>query len=303
MISNFWNKLPNNLVWTYNQCETPLCKDDDLMLPILVYLNECKNSRGLVQFTLEDLIISCGLKVNTNKGKSVEQFKKRLSQIQTYGWLDKNVSFENLKPKEFIKCEFKITYDKDKEDNDTHFFPLRSDNFHIIMNCDTKLDKIKLLKTYCYCLARMGKNNSEQLENLKYYNGCDTKINSFYDTYGKICEDLNISDKSFTQYLKLLKELELIFSGNIGLVKNKEGQTYMANNIYTCCKSDLKRALACSKEYYIENGYKIIGKKNSTKHRQSNGIKCNITKEENKGKDVHELIEKLNDINNMDVFK
>lgn len=292
----FWNKLPNNLVWISNKKdgEITISKDNNLIIPVLIYLNENKNNRGIVNFTLDDLIRDCRLKVDRHKGGSLEKIKHTLKQIQSIGWLDKKIDLNEIKLRDFIKIKFNITYEKDDNNNDIHFFPLYSCDYFKLMNSKFKIDKIKLLKLYCYCLARIGKNNSEQLEALENYYGDGSTVDSLYDTYSKICLDLNISDKTLTQYLKVLEELELIFTGSIGLVMNSLGQTHMANNVYTTTKENLKRALDSSKDYYVEKGYKILGKKNTKKHRKSNGLKCNITKELIKGKDTEKLENKLN---------
>lgn len=305
-MENYFIKLPNNLVWTYENGETTLTKDYDKLLVTMCYLDTHVNNISYCCFTLEDLIIKSSFKVDNHKGKSVDQFKNTLLYLQQIGYLDKDLDIVNLKPKEFVSCKYNVAFKQDECGNDTEFFRLYFDKFEKIMNSDSKLDKLITLKIYCYIIARMKRNSKEDKEMMNKGIFDDTIVESFYDKYINICKDLDISENTFTVNTYLLEELELIFSDNIGLVKDEYG-SHTANNVYTETKEDLKKALNCSEFYYIDKGYKILNKKCSKKAMIEKGKKGQIQKQKNEEKDIIILEDKLEDIqkaiNNIKVVK
>jgi hypothetical protein len=285
--------LPNNIVWTYEEGEISLIKDYDKLLITMIYLDTHINNIGQCCFTLDDLIVKSGFITRTGKNNSVEQFKNTLIYLQNLGWLDSALDINNLKPKEFVCCTYQTTFKHDDSDNDTCYFKLYYDNFKKIMDNDFKLDKLITLKIYCYILARMKRNSTEQKEqreDMQYWDG--SVIECFYDSYKVICKDLDTTDTTFNLHINLLKELELIYFDNIGLVKNEYG-THIANNVYCETEDWLKQGLKASTEYYIEKGYNLIGKKCSKQTTQKKGLKGQITKQNNEGKYTKELEKKL----------
>ena len=74
----------------------------DKITYILSYL-DCKTDRmGRSNFSIEDMVLCSGLKVDTHKGKSVDQFRQVLKLRQDKGFLeDVEVDFLKVKPKSF----------------------------------------------------------------------------------------------------------------------------------------------------------------------------------------------------------
>lgn len=301
--NEYWSKIPNNLVWISSnedkiKGEIPLCKDNDILFATIVYMNINTTNIGEVKFTFEDLITFCGLKVRTGKNNSIEQFKKVLSYLQQLKFITSDNDFLMIKPKELIKIDFNITYKKDEDSNDIEWFKLYYKNLIKIINSDINVDKLKLLRVYCYYLSRVKRNNEEQKTQLEEYMiGDDTVVESFYDKYKTICNDLGISESLLRKYLDILEELELIFTDNIGQVKNSDGKEWTANNVYVDNKVYLKRALECSKEYYENELHcTVLGRKVKTKSTISKGYQGKIRQENNKGKDTTKLENKLNEL-------
>ncbi|NMF04339.1 hypothetical protein ACUH7Y_24970 [Clostridium beijerinckii] len=296
MIKDYYTMIPNNLVWALEEGEVALIKDYDKLLVTMVYLDTHVNNIGQCCFTLEDLIIKSGFLARTGKNNSIEQFKSTLLYLQTLGWLDSTLDIADLKPKQFVSCKYEVQFQKeDLTGNSIYYFKLYYDKFKKIMDSDTKLEKLITLKIYCYILARMKRNSSDQKESrdTQYWN--DTVIECFYDSYKVICKDLDITDTTFNAHLQLLKELELTFYDNIGLVKDDFG-SHIANNVYAETEDWLSQGLKASREYYIGEGYTLVGKKCSKQTTVKKGLKGQITKQTNEGKDTKELESKLEEL-------
>lgn len=279
-MSSYFIKLPNSLVWNIDTTLS-LSYDMDKLVYTMCYLDTNINRLGLCCFTLEDLILSCDMKVRTGKGNSIEQFKDVLLYLQSLSFLDSTLDIKNIKPKDFICCNYNVTFAKDKNNKDTQFFRLYYNNFFAIIHSNSKLDKFITLKVYCYILARIIRNNKDTKQaNDKYGTFDDSVVECFYDNYGNICRDLNISKNTYLDNINLLSELGLIYYDNIGLVKDDFG-THTANNIYAESVKELKRGLACSKKYYEDNNYTVVDKKCSKESKVAKGKKGRL-KQQNK---------------------
>lgn len=274
-------KLPNNLIWSYKEDEYTLMDTiGDKVLYILPYIDLMTNRLNMCNFSLEDIIVNAGYKVDTHKNKSVEQFKTTLQELQLREIIYTNTDFNNVKPKELISCMLDIPFKK-KDDVDTEFFSITHDNFLKILSDDSKLDKITLIKIYFYINARLSRRVEEDIDFKHYVGG---KSNSFYGTYDTICKDLKITDTVLTKYLKRLQELELVFFDNIGLLQDLlEGTIYTANNVYVIDKKELEQALKESKLYYKECiNIVILGKKSKEETKKIIGLNGKIIQEKNK---------------------
>ena len=295
LIKEYWSKLPNSIVWSYKKGEECLSKDNDKLIPILVYLDtHYNNVLDATYFTLEDMITSCGFIVKTGKGKSIEQFKTTLIYLQSMGWLDKDLDIKNIKTKEFIQCKFNITYVQ-KKDKDNEWFKLPLDTYNKIMECDTKMDKYKMLKVYCHIASRIKHNKDGEVVSKTEYMCLDgVNVEYMYDTLENMGDNIGINKDTFNLCVKELNKLKLVFSGCIGQVV-KKGSTTMASTVYTVIESELERALRCSKKYYQDEGY-TINEKINKEVKQVNGLKGKIISEKNKGKDTTKLEDKLKEM-------
>lgn len=254
--------LPNRAVYISEKSgrkeEVFLNKYGEKVVHILCYLDSCINRFNLTTFSIEELIVNAGMKVDAHKGRSIEQFKKALMQLECDGILiDVSVDLKEAKSRDHITCEFNIPFDKNKG-NDQHskFFMLDRKAYLKVMKSETKINKVSTFNTYCYLLSRMYKR--KESDGLIQVNG--GKAETCYPSYEEVCLDLNISPSTFQRHIEHLEEMNLIYFDNIGQVV-KDGKVSSAVNCY--CKEiiHLSYALDQSRFYYEHEGYKVLKEK------------------------------------------
>lgn len=218
--------LPNNLIW--DKESTMIKEYGEKVSYVLSYLDSNVNRLNKCTFSIEDIILTCGIAVKTGKGKSIEQFKVLLLQLQESGIItNTNIEIEKAKIHDYISCEFKMPIEQ-KEEKNVNFFMIERDKFIDIITSDTKSDKCNLLNTYYYIMARINR-----------------KCGFFYDTQEIMSSDLSVSKTTLNKYIDELKNLRVIYYDNIGLVDGKK-----ANNIYSDTQEGLNKGLESSGSYY-----------------------------------------------------
>lgn len=281
-MSNFgFLKVNNNIIWNCNDGDNTTLKNiNDKVVYILGYLycNTTKTHRTV--FSIEDMIEYAGLKVDTHKGKSVEQFRNTLIAMEKEGLIiDCSKDLSKVKYDVLVRCDIKDDY----EDN---FFKLCSDKIVDIIDNKTKSKKITLINVYSYINARLY-HRKEGESSIKE----GGKAECCFLSDEMFTKDLLIAKNTLHKALEDLKELGLIFYDNIGLVANSKGKT-MATNVYVLNDEELKVGLDQSKKYYKDSGYSCTKKANKLDN-QINGTKGAIKRAEKSGKDITELINKL----------
>ncbi|AGK97647.1 hypothetical protein [Clostridium pasteurianum] len=216
-------KLPNKLFYSIDNDSKSILQEvkNDKVILILDYLYNCVDRKDIIRFTLEDVIVSCGFKPNTNVGKSNEQFRNILIKLQDLHIISfsEGIDIKTVKPKNLIKCEFNkyIETKVDKETGeikDSFYIQLSDQDKDKIMNyAKEKVDTLKLLIYYCYLKARIYKRPSGDL-GLAASGG---RSETCFLKYNRITEDLGIVDKSIKKYNDILIELNLIRIKNPGL--------------------------------------------------------------------------------------
>lgn len=279
MIDDKFIKLPNNLIWDSENTKSTLMHNyGDEIIHILTYLDTSTDRLGVIRFTIEDMILSCGLTPTRGKGRINERFINILKKL-----IDEKVieiirgDINKIKVAEMITC---ILHMPLREDG-FEFFPLFHNHYKKIMNCQE--DRILLLKLYCYISARLKRKANKDVGEV---------AECVYTSYDTICKDLNISESTLIKYLNILKDYEIIYFDNIGTVR-KENKTQEANNVYCLKKSEISKALRDSELYYLSEGYTLVGKKTSKEKKVINGLKGKIIQEQNAGKDVTKLEKKM----------
>lgn len=250
-------QIPNNIVWNNEEKDNTLInKYGDKILYILCYLNVNTNRFNITLFSLEDMIISCGLIPRTGKDNINNQFIKILDDLLSTGII--TIIFGDYrKLKDFVKCIFNMPLE------DNNWFPIMHEHYEKIMN--SKLNRLILLKVYSYISARLRRStkiNGKIIEDV---------IECTYVDYYTICEDLDITGVTLNKYLLHLKELGVLYYDNIGLV-SKHNNTFQAANVYCFDEKMLLRGLLSSKAYYKDNGFTIIGKKTLKEKKEINGL-------------------------------
>ncbi|WP_053069907.1 hypothetical protein [Clostridium novyi] len=302
--------LPNNLVWNYwDRDNTYLKQYGDKIIHIFSYLQSNTTLLCQINFTIEDLILSCGLTPKTGKGKTNEQFKNILEDLKLRNILKININFDFTKAKidKLIKLELNIPFEHDAEGNKVQFFTVGIHDYLKIMKYDGGLDKLILLKIFYYINARISRRKNDDISYINDDNRMirvkniiitGGKAECFYDNYSHISKDLKISEDTFKKYIKELNKLGLLFYDNIGIVQDKSGKKHTANNVYCVCKNELEEGLKQSKLYYKDQGYKILDVQNAKENREINGLKGKIQQQKNLNKEVSELERKLNKLEN-----
>ena len=105
-------KLDNRTVWNYVEEDKTMIKEyGDKIVHTLFYLSSCVTRCGMVHFSIEELITSCGMKVNTKAGNSVEQFRKILLMLQENDIISDlryDMDLNKVKCKEMIVCQLNL---------------------------------------------------------------------------------------------------------------------------------------------------------------------------------------------------
>lgn len=293
-MKNSFIQFPNYLVWNYKKSTDTLIHEyGDKILHILSYLDGGVTRLEDVTFSIENMIVSCGYIPKSGKGNINDQFRSIIIDLVSKGILEvkNNKDISTCKITDFVRCEYIPFAEKDKLKG---FFPVKHDNYLKIVNDDTKLNKLTLLKIYYYILARLNRRKDDKLKDVSATGG---KAEVFWDSFYNICKDLDINDNTLTKYLEYLKELELICYGNIGMVQKNDVQS-TANNVYAVDKAELKEGLNQSKLWHEDNGYILLKNKDIKKLSRINGYKGKIVSETNRGKDVTKLENELSKLKN-----
>lgn len=260
-VNNYFIKLPNNLVWTYEEGETPLIQDlNSKTILVLANLMYRCNPLGECYFTLDNLITECGYAPKTGKGKTNDQFKEILLDLEKLNFISNpSVELGELKANTLVKCEINSNVAKNEDGDDEEFFSVFYKDYKKILSIDSKMDKDLMFNIYCYTNSRILHRSDNSINDWEGREAGKAEYTFF--TYKHIVKDLKISETTFTENLEVLKENKLIFSDNIGLVADENGNRRSANNVYCVREEELRPALNDSKYYYENNGYVVLGKK------------------------------------------
>ena len=251
---------------------------DDKVVYIIPFLYKETTRSGHVKFTLEELISNASYKVDTHKGKSVDQFKESLVKMINHGLIE-DISIDtirNAKKNELLTCKLNQHIDKNDNGDYKNYFTLDMDTFNSICN-DKDVDTINGLKLYFGIISKINRTD---------------KIKSCYPTEKQLENELNLSSNTVNKYIDILKD-KYIYVDNIGTVV-KDGKHKTANNIYTIDNSDRNSAIESSKTYYESMGYVIKSvSSDEVQYKKSlAGMKGKISQLDRQGKDSSVLREK-----------
>lgn len=223
---------------------------------ILSYLMCTTNKFEKCYFSLEDLITTSGNKLRTGANRTNEQFKSVIKNFIEFNLLKIDVSIDKVNLTTLLKGQLFIPYDINNQGQRISWFSLDVNNYLKIINSKNKLNKTNLINLYFYILARIIKRN-DGINNITITGG---SAEVFWENQENMSKDLNISKQTLNTYLKYLKELNLIFYGNIGKVK-KDKYIMEAPNVYSINNNELKYGLEQSKYYWKNQGWKLIENK------------------------------------------
>lgn len=300
-MKDYFIKLPNKLFYV-KEGKTIIqeCEYDFKVVEILSYLYTNTNRKNITMFTLENMIIRCGYKLNNHKGKVNDQFKAILNKLKELDIIVSELDFLTIKPTEFIECEINLFEtdidEKNKEQRDIKFVQIFDSEKDKIYNSELaeKVDKLKLYTYYCYIKSRIFKKNSQVV--------CSGgKAEVCYPSFECIKADLGIQDTVIKKYNDILQELGMIKIANAGLfyyATDKHKKARESCNIYALGNHEvtdmnLKYALRAYREDGEEKRVFIKDYKNNNK--KINGYIARITQLEKEGKATQEQINKKNE--------
>lgn len=284
-VGEYFTLIPNKFIWDCGGGNSYMKEFGEKTIAILEYLYSRTSKFDLTFFTLDNMITSLGYTPRTGKGNTNEDFKNYLINMQKSGIIQNcTKDIKSINANDFVQCELTIKQDKE-------FFTLYLRDFEKIFGLNEKNEvKMGILNLYCYILARLKKRDKDLCPGAEGYYAEATWFSQDQAIF-----DLNMPKKSFTKYLKILVENDLVCYGNIGLV-SKLGVTKTANNVYTIEHEELKQALSESKYYYIQEGWTILNRNKKKVTKQIEGLKGRIKQLEKEGYDTFLLREKLHEL-------
>ncbi|HID0816095.1 hypothetical protein [Clostridium botulinum] len=304
-MENYFSKLPNQLFYIYDndiidKSILEQCNYDYKGLLVLDYLYINTNRKDITMFTLEDMIIECGFKVDNHKGKINDKFKNILITLQKQNIIVADIDLSKIKAKEFIKCKIDI-FKKDDNDKDINFIQLFDSEKDKILNYNKeKIDNLKMLYYYCYLKARMFKRQKGDDINIS---GGRAEI--CYPSYKTINFDLKLTDEAISKYNNILVELNLIRIENAGLfyyLTDKNKVVRESPNIYTLYikqqevwKNNLKEGIKFYKKQHEDERVFKNTRQYQNNNKKINGYIARIEHLEKEGKATEEQIQKKNE--------
>jgi GIY-YIG catalytic domain len=218
---------------------------------ILTELILSENKQGYVKFSIEDLITTLGIKPRSGEGRMNNQIKNIIEFMVKENILVTDIEINKIRINELIKCKLHVPYETNKDGKPINWFKVNVDDYLKILNDKSKLNKSTLTNIYFYILTRVHRRNAH-VENIRI-------AEVFLENQDDMCGKLDISKATLNLYLNQLRELGLIFYGNMGkMVKNNTIRE--ANNVYALDEEELKDGLNQSLYYWENQGWKLVSK-------------------------------------------
>lgn len=219
---------------------------------IITELYLAEDRRSKVKITIKELILTLGQKPSRTKGRNIDQFKHLVSLLFEDDIISRDdngiISVDSL-----IKGKLNIPYDYNENNETIRWFKVKINDYFKVIESKNKLNKITLLNIYYYILSRIIRRNNK-IENINITGGM---AEAFFDTYDSISKHLGVSKNSLKTYTDELRNLKLVYCGNIGKITNGE-VIREANMVYATNEDELKEGLKQSKYYWESQGWKLI---------------------------------------------
>ena len=242
MVMEKFIKVSNNLVFAskeeLNVGVKPLVDTMDYRVAYVMSYISAREIQffGYSVFTLEELITSCGLKPNANKGKSNDIFKSiliRLIELNIIEELDNSITKGSAKSN--MKCRF---VNEQKEG----WFKVEPNEFNAIMNYKgSKIDNIKLYNVFSILKSTI-----------------NSSVNYSFITKGQIMECLGMAKERLNNYLDILQELGVMYNGWVGDTIENGG--IKSRYVYATSEELLDQAIVKSRMFYKKKGVALLTK-------------------------------------------
>lgn len=301
MNNDYFSKIPNILlVPTKNKKSIYEHIKDDKLILIFDYLYTNMNREGVSLFSINDIITTYGFKADTHKGRINDKIKGIILKLSELNYITVNFNVNSIKNNELLKCNINdnvVNYDDG-------FIQLFKSELNTILSC-TDIDKLILLKLYCYLKTRIYKRAGD-----KPISATGGKAEVGYPSYELIYNEIGISESITSKYIEKLKDLKLIVYNNAGVYyhpSNKENKKESANT-YALYKKDgshkdeLKEGVKFFKITKEQEGFIFIPKDKEPykyNNRKLNGELGALTKLKNKGTANEEQLKRIIEIRNI----
>jgi len=260
--------------------------------------------RGIIRFTIENMIKQCRFKIRTGEKESASQFKKILHMLQRQSIIqilsdDENLTcsplIENYKLKDLIMCSLMIDL--------TEQFVLldAKEKDKIYGYNEEKINHLRLLLYFCYLKCRMYKRPKG--DELVKSGG---RAEVAYPTFERINKDLGLTDDTIDKYNKILLALDMIRYKSAGTWYYKSDPNKIVResvNFYTLftdeetAQHNLKEGIKFYKKMDINSNKVFTGSKNyKNNNKVLNGELGSIIKKEKKGTATADDISRKNQI-------
>ena len=188
---------------------------------VLLYLyNKCLSLKNF-NFTLKDLILSYGYKLNSRKNQVNQLF---IQAIQ--GLIDKDIIFltspQIKNVNQFISGGF-------KHDNKEHTYFDNLDQFIICYTSEMQILSTAYMENLMTCSLE---KTIQVYLYLKKFANLANPMKYSRPSLNKIIKDLNISKPTILKALNDLETIGLIYKKSVGNYKTKHGKTCICNNVY-----------------------------------------------------------------------
>ena len=239
-------QIPNNLIFVskgeLNVGVKPLVDTINYRVAYVISFIQANEKQffGYSEFTLEELIMSCGLKPSTKKGETNDIFKGvllKLIELNIIEELDNSivgVGDKKVSAKSKIKCRFV----KEQKEG---WFKVKPNEFISIMNYKgrNKADRMKLFNVFLCIKSTINPNTH----------------NYSFVSKSHIMDCLGVDKRALNSYLDILQNLGVLYNGYVcETVRNNE---IKSRYVYATSEELLNQAIFKSKEYYIGHGYAV----------------------------------------------
>lgn len=241
-MSGFY-KLPNKIV----------C-DENYTINLICYIMVNRSELGVSKISIEDYIENgLGVKFRSNNIKLNNKIRDQLKWLIKNNIITCNKNIDKINLNTCITLTVKLPYELNDNNKPIKWFKLDMDNYKKILCLQTKLDKNRIFKLYCYILSKILRRN-DGINNISITGG---NAEVLWCSQKDICEELKISKPTLNTYLQTLKDLELISYSNVGLCRSN-GKIMTPHNVYAENEVELKEGLKQSKYYWENKGWIIL---------------------------------------------
>ena len=297
-MKNYFTKLPNRLYYTREEGQNSILSitEEGITTLMLHYIKSYTGLNGISMFTLACLLEECGY---TTHQKNVNKFKEILVKLKEIGAIECDIDLETIKKNDLLKI---TTEGLDLLSEESGFFILDNEVVETLKeNIENKNGQmINTLNVYGLIYARSHKNDSK----------CKSSERKAPTTY--LGMDIFRKEALVTNVLPCtnkLEELGLLHVKRDMQMTDYKGKVQNCSNIYLIdslieegmtAEETLNDGFRFYKEGKIAQGYTNFRKITAEQKQQQTsnaGLKGQLKKQQNEGKENKELENRVDEIN------